>query len=134
MKKHSSRPYNPDIANAFFRIGYIESWGRGMDKMKSQCIEANIPVPTISCKGNDFWVVFRKDIFDLEYLQDIGLNERQIKAVLYTKENHKITNGEYQKINAISKRTAAYELAELVEKYKIFKQLGASVGTYYEVT
>ena len=39
LKKHSSHPYNPDIANAFFRIGYIESWGRGMDKMKNQCIK-----------------------------------------------------------------------------------------------
>ena len=27
--KHPSKPFNPDIANALFRIGYIESWGRG---------------------------------------------------------------------------------------------------------
>ena len=25
IKKHSSKPYNPDIANAFFRSGHIES-------------------------------------------------------------------------------------------------------------
>ncbi|WKZ64033.1 MAG: ATP-binding protein [Saprospiraceae bacterium] len=25
--KHPSMPYNPDIANAFFRSGYIEAWG-----------------------------------------------------------------------------------------------------------
>jgi len=31
-QKHSSKPYNPDIANAFFRSGYIESWGRGTVK------------------------------------------------------------------------------------------------------
>lgn len=29
LDKHPSKPYNPDIANAFFRSGYIESWGRG---------------------------------------------------------------------------------------------------------
>ncbi|MDR1973474.1 MAG: hypothetical protein LBQ31_02245 [Bacteroidales bacterium] len=28
--------------------------------------------------------------------------------------------------------TAAFELVELVEKYKLLKQQGASVGTYYE--
>jgi len=28
IKKHPSQPYNPDIANAFFRAGLIESWGR----------------------------------------------------------------------------------------------------------
>jgi hypothetical protein len=34
--------------NAFFRIGYIESWGRRMDKMKNQCIAAKLPAPIIS--------------------------------------------------------------------------------------
>jgi ATP-dependent DNA helicase RecG len=27
QEKHSSVPHNPDISNAFFRIGYIEAWG-----------------------------------------------------------------------------------------------------------
>jgi ATP-dependent DNA helicase RecG len=62
-----------------------------------------------------------------------GLNERQIKAVLYVKEKGKITNKEYQEINQISKRTAVYELVELLEMYKIFKQKGESVSTYYEI-
>src|SRR5690606_20666959 len=30
LDKHSSKPYNPDIANTLFRSGYIESWGRGI--------------------------------------------------------------------------------------------------------
>lgn len=25
LKTHNSRPYNPDLANTFFRAGYIES-------------------------------------------------------------------------------------------------------------
>lgn len=104
-----------------------------MDKMKNLCLEAKIPVPQFSCKGNNFWTVFRKDIYNKEDLSKLGLNDRQIKAVLYVKEKGKITNSEYQEINEISKRTAAYELVELVEKYKILKQLGASVGTYYEL-
>jgi ATP-dependent DNA helicase RecG len=133
LNKHSSQPRNPDIATAFFRSGYVESWGRGMDKMKNLCLEAKIPVPQFSCKGNDFWTVFRKDIYNKEDLSKLGLNERQIKAVLYVKDKGRITNSEYQKINEISKRTAAYELVELVEKYKLFNQLGASVGTYYEI-
>jgi len=53
--------------------------------------------------------------------------------MLYVKEKGRITNKEYQEINNISKRTAAYELVELTEKHKLFKQLGASVGTYYEM-
>ncbi len=37
LQEHSSRPYNTDIANAFFRSGYVESWGRGIDKITEQC-------------------------------------------------------------------------------------------------
>ena len=33
MKKHSSQPYNPEIANAFFRAGEIEAWGRGIERI-----------------------------------------------------------------------------------------------------
>jgi len=133
LNKHSSQPHNPDIATAFFRSGYVESWGRGIDKMKSLCLEAKIPAPQISCGGNDFWTVFRKNIYNKEDLTNLGLNERQIKAVLYAKEKGRITNSEYQSLNSVSKRTAAYELVELVEKHKVLKQLGASVGTYYEI-
>lgn len=32
MQRHRSEPYNPDIANAFFRAGYVETWGRGIQK------------------------------------------------------------------------------------------------------
>ena len=114
------------IATAFFRSGYVESWGRGMDKMKNLCLEANIPVPQFSCKGNDFWAVFRKDIYNKEDLSKLGLNERQIKAVLYVKENGKITNSEYQELNNISRRTATDELTELVDSFLIFNKIGTS--------
>lgn len=33
QKKHPSISYNPLIAAAFFRAGYIEAWGRGIEKI-----------------------------------------------------------------------------------------------------
>ncbi|GHS84682.1 ATP-dependent DNA helicase [Bacteroidia bacterium] len=132
LDKHSSQPRNPDIATAFFRSGYVESWGRGMDKMKNLCLEAKIPVPQFSCKGNDFWTIFRKDIYNKEDLSELGLNERQIKAVLYVKEKGKITNGEYQEINEISERTASRDLEDLMNK-EIFTREGDGKNTYYKI-
>jgi ATP-dependent DNA helicase RecG len=118
LKKHSSRPYNPDIANAFFRIGYIESWGRGMDKMKNLCISANIPAPTISAKGHDFWIIFRKEID----LTGFNLNERQLDALNFFKKIGKISISEYKKRYKVSERTSRYDLSELVELNLINKQ------------
>ena len=133
LEKHSSQPYNPDIANAFFRIGYIESWGRGMDKMKEKCIEANLPAPTLSVKGNDFWITFRKNIYNAIDLSQLGLSERQIKAVLYAKEKSKITNSEYQKINNCSRATATRDLTELVQKGILLFNDVAGAGANYQL-
>lgn len=33
LGSHSSRPYNPDVANAFFRTGEIESRGQGIERI-----------------------------------------------------------------------------------------------------
>lgn len=43
--KHSSIPFNPLIANTFFRSGYIESWGRGIEKIHRECLEWGIAEP-----------------------------------------------------------------------------------------
>lgn len=37
LQRHQSRTYNPCIANAFFRAGYAESWGRGIQKICESC-------------------------------------------------------------------------------------------------
>ena len=63
-----------------------------------------------------FSVWFYKDIYTEENLRKMGLNERQIKAVMYVKEKGKITNKEYQELNKISKATATRELKEIEEK------------------
>ncbi len=112
---HASRPYNPDIANTLFRSGYIESWGRGISKMTEKCLAAGLPKPKYFFEGSDFWVEFRKDIYHEEYLFSLGLNERQVKGVLFTKEKGKITNSDYQELNDIGKTTATDELSRLVE-------------------
>lgn len=123
LNKHSSQPRNPDIATAFFRSGYVESWGRGMDKMRNLCQEAKIPAPQFPCKGNDFWTVFRKDIYNKEDLSKLGLNERQIDALIYFKSKGRVTSTEYAEKYSISDRTARRDLSELIEK-KLLKNEG----------
>jgi ATP-dependent DNA helicase RecG len=133
LQQHSSRPYNPDIANAFFRCGYVESWGRGIEKMTEQCIVAGLPVPIITNKGSDFWITFRKDIYNAVELGLLGLSERQIKAVLYVKEKGRITNAEYQEINKCSRNTASSELNDLVNKSILQSSDVKGAGSFYQI-
>ena len=132
QEKHSSVPYNPDISNAFFRVGYVEAWGRGIRKMNEQCSKAGLPNPLYYYASSGFWVVFHKDIYNETDLREKGLNERQIKAIFYLKERGKITNSEYQKLNNISKRTATNDLADLVDN-KMIRNYGVGAGSYYEL-
>jgi len=131
LEKHASRPYNPDIANALFRSGYIESWGRGTIKIIRECKQAGIPEPVFSYNSSDISIEFRKDIYSEKYLQSLNLNKRQIKAVLFAKDKGKITNSEYQTLNECSRNTASNDLAELVDKDLLKPSGQKGAGAFY---
>lgn len=132
LEKHSSKPFNPDLANALFRSGYIESWGRGISKMTELCFNFDLPAPLFFFKSSGFWVEFRKDIYNYNQLKELGLNGRQIKAVLFVKENGKINNSDYQSLNNVSKATATRDLTDLVERFAILGRSGdVGAGTSY---
>jgi ATP-dependent DNA helicase RecG len=132
LEKHASRPYNPDIANALFRSGYIESWGRGTIKIINECKKAGIPEPVYIYDSSDISIEFRKKIYNETHLKSLNLNERQVKAVLCLKTKGRLTNKEYQEINNTTDRTALRDLDRLVE-LNIIKRLGVKKGTYYEL-
>ncbi|MDZ4715043.1 MAG: ATP-binding protein [Cytophagales bacterium] len=133
LVKHPSKPYNPDIANALFRSGYIESWGRGTLKIISEFKKAGLPQPVYFYDMSGFFVEFRKDIYNEKHLRSINLNDRQVKGVLYLKEKGKITNSEYQKLNDVSRATATRDLKELIDK-EILKPSGQKgAGAFYTI-
>lgn len=58
--KHTSEPANPDIAKAFFRAGYIETWGRGTVNIVEYCTQAGLPEPVFEGKWGGIAVIFTK--------------------------------------------------------------------------
>jgi len=103
-------------------------------KIVDSCKAAGLPTPILEEDCGGFIVKLFKDKFTEEQMQKSGLNERQIKAVLYAKEKGKITNGEYQTINSVAKPTATRDLSELTDIYKILKNTGFGAGSIYELT
>ena len=59
LGKHPSAPYNPLIAGAFFRAGYIEAWGRGIEKINRECREHGIDPPLYDSSMSGLMVTFR---------------------------------------------------------------------------
>ncbi len=132
---HSGYQRNPQIATVFYYAGLIEAWGSGTLKMTELCKNENLPEPEFieNSEGiGAFTVVFYKDIYNEENLRKMGLNERQIKAVMYVKEKGKITNREYRNINSISDEAARLDLKTLVEN-NILKIHGEGRNVYYSI-
>ena len=92
MESHKSRPYNPLIANTFFRAGFIEAWGRGIQKIKDSCILAGNDIPEYKVKREDIMVIFRssynKNTQDStqDDTQDVNLTDKERQILSICKE------------------------------------------------
>jgi len=129
--RHPSVLRNSLLAQTFYFAGLVERWGTGTIRIIELCRDQGLPKPEFQNQQGGFLVTFFKDSYTPERLQAIGLNERQIKAVLYVKERGRITNREYQELTGVSKRTATRDLDELLEK-GVFERIGATGrGTRY---
>ncbi|MGN6212868.1 ATP-binding protein [Parafilimonas sp.] len=132
-RSHASKPRNPVIADVAFKGGYIDAWGRGTIKILDACKSAGLPEPEMQEINGGFNVVLFKNALSEEQLLNLGLNQRQIKAVMYVKEKGRITNREYQQLNTCSRNTASNDLADLVKK-NIFKPSDVKgAGAFYQL-
>jgi len=130
-KPHPSIPRNPLIARILYLAGFIEVMGSGIGRMIDSLKSQGLPEPDFKEEMGGFSVRFYKDIYTEENLRAMGLNERQIKAVLYVKEKGKITNREYQELTLVSKPTSTRDLQALVELGLLEQRGITGKGTYY---
>ena len=110
--KHPSRPYNPDIANAFFRAGLIESWGRGTIKIINEMRKAQLPTPNFKYNDSGFYIIFSFGKVDLE---------KQILDLI--SENTKITVVKLAEILETNDKKIKRTLKELQDK-KLLERIG----------
>jgi len=59
FRKHTSESRNPDIARGFYLAGYVESWGRGIEKVCAACIEDGIDLPVYEVNQDDVMVMLK---------------------------------------------------------------------------
>lgn len=128
---HPSVARNPLIVHIFYLAGLIEEYGSGIGRIMNSLSDANLPEPEFKEEFSGFSLYMRKDYYTEERLKEMGLNDRQIKAVMYVKEKGKITNKEYQELNGVIKKTASRDLGVLTDK-RILEKVGSTgKGTHY---
>lgn len=131
--EHSSYPRNRNIADVFFKAGYVEAWGRGTNNILEACKDAGLPEPVIEENQGGISIVFLKDIYTEEYLKSLGLDEPFRKVLLFIKENGSITNTDYQNLFNVSKRKSTNDLQYLVNENFIEKVGTRGRGTFYRL-
>lgn len=114
---HPSQPYNPDVANAFFRAGEIEAWGRGIERVFDACREAGTPESRIRVEMGGLWFEFP---FSADYLASIS-GERDWRG---TSETTQETRGKTrektrEKILALIRQHPSITTMELAEQIGI---------------
>lgn len=122
---HGSVLRNPLLAQAFYFAGLVERWGTGTTRIIALCRAQGLPEPEFESWQGGLRVTFLKDPYTPKRLRTLGLNDRQIRAVMYVKERGSITNREYQELTGVKERTATAELSDLVER-GIFERMGTT--------
>jgi ATP-dependent DNA helicase RecG len=74
---HEPQPWNPLIANVFYRRGIIEQWGRGTIRMAELTAEAGLPRPEIEDNVNSVTVRFQPSRYVPPRRVGHDLTERQ---------------------------------------------------------
>jgi len=133
-EKHESIPRNPLIARHFFWIKYVEEVGTGTNKIIKWCTEWGLPEADFEYTGTSLVVTFRKSKLTEEYLETLGLNDRQMKAIEFLKEHKRITSKKYADLFRITNRTARNDLKKLVDKDVVIQKGESKRTTYYELS
>ncbi|MBM4431382.1 MAG: DeoR family transcriptional regulator [Chloroflexi bacterium] len=130
---------NPRIVRVLFEMGYIEEIGMGLDNVYRWLAEAGQPEPALRDTGGSFIITLygldmEKALAEREAelidLAALGLNERQQGAIVYLREQGRITNREYRSLFEVSYDTAYRDLRDLLEK-GLVKRQGKGRATYY---
>jgi ATP-dependent DNA helicase RecG len=116
---HMSVPRNATIADAFFRAGLIERWGRGTLKIVALCREAGQPEPEFEVQAGHVVVRFRPGEYVPPTLVQHSLTDRQreILAIL--------SNGKQWRIRDIVARlTAVAAQRTVLEDLRLLRSFG----------
>ncbi len=131
---------NETLVQVLSDYGLIERLGYGIDRMLRQMSEAGLPPPEFRDTAAGFLVTLRGQsgddrndaaAVDTSEWRRMGLNERQIAAMLHLAEHRRITNSDLQELSPdVSAETIRRDLADLVERRLLLK-IGEKRGAYY---
>lgn len=156
FEEHASIRRNPNIANVFFKGGYIESWGRGYKNIIEECHSKNARIPepvensggiAVVCLASEKYIQLAKKL-KLEGFSDANMNEDCTvnctvnctvicpdvakKTYLAMKENPHLSVPELSDKLGISVRTVKNH-QKILKELKLIERVGADKNGFWKV-
>lgn len=144
-RKHSSKPFNPRLANVFFKCGLIEAWGRGFDKIVEGCREYAGPRPNykissagvmVLCKACPAYEKLKMgqtgNISTVEKGVEKSVEKSVEKIVAFLRHEPTATQNEIAATIGLSRRGVEKNLKNLKAAGRI-RRIGPDKGGHWEV-
>lgn len=140
MQKHASRPYNPNIAHVLYLAGFIESWGRGIEKICSSCEREGLPLPDYTINPGDIMILFKapKDRIVHSVTREVTekvtdqLTDTELQILELIEEDPAYTSSVLAEKLSLSRKTIALWLKKLKEK-NIIERIGSDRKGYWKI-
>lgn len=119
--EHASQPRNRNIANAFYKAGFIETWERGINKIRQGLKKMRLPEPTIENHvSGTLIIIYRNgdvngtnDTNNVGNMSETNLTERQRFILSTIKANPFVTGKEMSETLSVTQRTIERDLAAM---------------------
>lgn len=133
--EHASQPRNRNIANVFYKAGFIETWGRGINKIRQGLKSVGFPEPKIENHiSGTLITICRKNVINsgnvgnmsetnVGNMSEANLTERQRLILSSIKENPYVTGKEMSETLSVTQRTIERDLA-MLQKTGIIRHEG----------
>ncbi len=131
MRKHASKPFNPNIAYVFYLAGFIESWGRGIEKICDTCAKEGCPALEFIINPSDIMVKFTASSEQI-VRRPVGVTEKEFEVFELLQEDPGYTYAELAKKLSISRKTVSDRVKKLKDK-GIIEHVGSDTKGYWKV-
>lgn len=140
MSKHASKPFNPNVAHVFYLAGFIESWGRGIEKICNTCKEDGVPLPEYTIHPGDIMIKFTAQEDRIVHLMSNGVTDKvtdkvtdsERKVLVLLMEDPSYTYQDLANKVGVSRKTIAEKIKTLKEK-SVIMRVGTSKKGYWKI-
>ena len=132
-KPHQSKPFNPTMANVFYKCGFIENWGKGTTNIIDECIQYGLPKPTFEYTWTAVVATFYK-IVEIDGGVNEGVNEGVNSLLELIKNNPNKRSTFFSKELNTSVKNIERWIKQLKNENKIKFEGSPKTGGYQAIT